>query len=749
MQEHQRALPPLSFDSTSLWIPNGWFKLAAEMLIDHRMGSAKTRSPMASEELKNACEDALKAIAREATCMGRIVQKGGSIGFETTEELWMMERRSPKTSDPLSWYSGFLETVHRISQPSPSVLAGTGRLCLWFSLKNLLESGKSADDETTKIQTHSCSSQREFLEFFPADEHQPMSPNWKPRLRRLRSTPIQSFSPKTPSPMNFKDRELTKSDNDRTQGLTDLFDLLFTFFPADDETTKIQTHSYSSQIKSSEFFPVDKYQPIRPHWNPRLRRLRSTPIQSFSPKTPSPINPKDRELTKSDNNATQGLKVVLDKASAVMDLSLLQLAKVSSSLAGFVESPSKDSRPSSQVSSVLPSGIKRRYVKGMVNGAPVEAVPDTGADLCFISPHLVSGLGLSPNLSTQKEIRLPNRKVIQSPGCVMVPWRFAGERETHRLDCWILPGVHDLVLGGYFLKATQTLTKFVRRLKSKIFPLPGRFRLDLLGEESQRLLGYLDGHPTSALPDTGSDLMVISGAYARKLGLTIDRDRTNWLEVEFGDGTTDWTSGVVRDVPWQVGGKTARCDFHVLDDLCVDVILSQSYLFETKAFLENGHCFFDADSEEVLYHLCGIRLLGRYGDALETLEEEYFFDVASPDVFSTEMVQRELARRDRIRDVIAALHEKQREAAARAEEERKRRWQDLRETHRARLAGQTPASPGSAERDSARRSQKHSRRGHIPGGPGRRGEAAAPFEGVALWRASWKERVGKSIFLRS
>ncbi|GES58895.1 hypothetical protein ATEIFO6365_0003017800 [Aspergillus terreus] len=268
---------------------------------------------------------------------------------------------------------------------------------------------------------------------------------------------------------------------------------------------------------------------------------------------------------------------------------------------------------------------------------------------------------------------------------VEVAWRFAKEQKPHILNCWILPGcVHDIVLGSHFLNATKTLTTFKNRIRSKLVDLPRRLRLRLLGEEKQRLWGYLDGHLTAALPDTGSDVMFISSTYARNIGLLIDRDFEELLEVEFADGTTAWTSGVIRDVPWEVGGTTVRCDFHVLDALCVDVVLSKNYLFDLNVFSESSEYFFSVDSEDDLFQLFNIRLIGRYGATLNILEEEYLQDMASPDAFGPESVQRELARRDQIRDEILALDENKRKAATQAEAERQRRWEDLRQAHQTR-----------------------------------------------------------------
>ncbi|OIW26520.1 hypothetical protein CONLIGDRAFT_478787 [Coniochaeta ligniaria NRRL 30616] len=331
------------------------------------------------------------------------------------------------------------------------------------------------------------------------------------------------------------------------------------------------------------------------------------------------------------------------------------------------------------------SGGKQYFVPGYLGRTPIEAFPDSGADVCLISPSMASGLGLEVLPGIGRTIQLANKKPVKSPGSVYVPWTFSGERTPHVLECWVLPGcVHSLVLGNNFLRATQTLTKFASRIKSKVIGLPKRLRLRLLGEEKQRLWGYLNGNLTAALPDTGSDVMLISRDYAEKMGLAIDGGCENWLEVEYADGSTAWTSGVARHVLWTVGGKTVRCDFHVLDDLCVDVVLSNDYLFKARVFSEHSDCFFDTDSEEELFQLCNIRLIGRFSDTLSGLEDEYLEDVTSPTAFGPGLVQRELARRDQIRDGILALPETEQEAASQAEAERRRRWQALRDEHRLR-----------------------------------------------------------------
>lgn len=259
------------------------------------------------------------------------------------------------------------------------------------------------------------------------------------------------------------------------------------------------------------------------------------------------------------------------------------------------------------------SGENEFYVAGSVNGTVVEALPDTGAEACFISPHLTSRLGLRPTPVPRKRITLANKKVVKSPGMVTVPWKFGEEQITHTIDCWVLPGcVSDLVLGNDFLKATNALKKVCHRIKSKVLGASKTLSLSYLGNEKQRLLGYLNGHLTAALPDTGSDAMLINGAYARKIGLEINRNIDNRCVIRLADGSTATISGIVRDVEWRVGSTTVRCNFYVLENLCVNVILSNSYLFGMRIFSDQEKHFFDIhsddDSNEYLLYFCTISL---------------------------------------------------------------------------------------------------------------------------------------------
>jgi len=275
--------------------------------------------------------------------------------------------------------------------------------------------------------------------------------------------------------------------------------------------------------------------------------------------------------------------------------------------------------------------ISQFRVHGKVLGTSVVALPDSGADVCFISQSLARKLLLYPTPGTGRRIRVANNTYLRSSGSVEVSWQFPGELGTYPIVCWVLPtcGLNvDMILGRKFLKATNTSMRGPRVQKTYAW-VPRSVSVKLLGEGKQRLWGYLNGDLVPALPDTGSDIMAMSKAYATKLGLRIDSNSKDIVEVEFPNGTTALTDGVVRNVPWTIGDHTSRWDFFVLDDLCVDVILSKDYVFDYDVFAEYENLLTDDETTDHLLDLYGVRLLRTFGPALEQLAEESIEDSKS------------------------------------------------------------------------------------------------------------------------
>jgi len=178
-----------------------------------------------------------------------------------------------------------------------------------------------------------------------------------------------------------------------------------------------------------------------------------------------------------------------------------------------------------------------------------------------------------------------------------------------------------VIIGGKFLKFTQTLTKFARRIKAKLLPFPLRLGVRLLGSQRQRVWGSLDGERAVAVPDTGSDVMLVSTAYAMQRGFKISDQKDYRLELEFADGSRAFTRGLVKDVDWSFDDSDTsyQCDFHVLDNLSVDAVLSNDFLFDVNAFSEYDSSFFDEDdvNAEGYVELSLVRQISRLSNRIQ------------------------------------------------------------------------------------------------------------------------------------
>lgn len=253
-------------------------------------------------------------------------------------------------------------------------------------------------------------------------------------------------------------------------------------------------------------------------------------------------------------------------------------------------------------------------IYGEIMGNSIAALPDSGADACFISPETTRLLGLEPQLGTERLVKLANGKAFMSPGSVNLSWNFLDEEETFDLTCWILPGcAHQLILGSKFLEETKSLTTLRRRIRRKYVSVPKSVCVKRVGEGKQRLWGYLNGDFVAALPDTGSDVMIISRDYARRLGLKIEAGPVDIVGVEFADGTSALTDGIVRDAVWSSADHSIRHDFLVLNNLCVDIVLSKDYLFEMDVF-SKCRAYLTEDDDIHNLDICGIRLVRVFGE---------------------------------------------------------------------------------------------------------------------------------------
>lgn len=253
----------------------------------------------------------------------------------------------------------------------------------------------------------------------------------------------------------------------------------------------------------------------------------------------------------------------------------------------------------------LESGQKKRskyYIPGFLDGRHIRANPDSGSSHDAVSESYVAEKNISIDVSDAEPIRLPAGQQAISLGTVTLPFRFEQEAEEFPRVFQVIKGLsQDCILGPGFLKMTQTLTdktNYLRRIHRAVDGIASKVsRCYLAGSFQERLQGVLDGYLVDALPDTGSDLNIISRQMAEQLGMEVWAGDGHTKLLEFANGFVVRTLGTVYDAEWCFGwGETAElitCEFQLLDDISGDIILGNDFLFDNNAFQLYGDCFYD------------------------------------------------------------------------------------------------------------------------------------------------------------
>ncbi|KAF2113984.1 hypothetical protein BDV96DRAFT_647475 [Lophiotrema nucula] len=265
-----------------------------------------------------------------------------------------------------------------------------------------------------------------------------------------------------------------------------------------------------------------------------------------------------------------------------------------------------------------------------------------------------------------------------------------------------------------FLEETKTLTTYRHRLIELALPILGLFKIRVMGRTTTRLRCSLNGEDAAALPDTGSDIDVMSKRYATNRGFLIQSDDT-WimladqsmqktvgychvqLAVGFGaslmpsiidtpdvENNRDAVgpaepiedsvpSTVEAAEPEENNRKLIRSKFYVVEDLVTDVVIGVSSLESLKVYEEHL-------DDLVVYDrpTADLQLLNRI-HLMPTINELWRGNpvVNGPSIrdmttaeWLSEVDQEENARREEVRQRIAELGEEEREAATRDENHR-------------------------------------------------------------------------------
>lgn len=161
-----------------------------------------------------------------------------------------------------------------------------------------------------------------------------------------------------------------------------------------------------------------------------------------------------------------------------------------------------------------------------------------------------------------------------------------------------------MILGKAFLKATSTFSNLAnraRRVTMRILKGIKQRHFLFSGDTAPCFIGLVNGTPQDALADSGAKVLVMDEDYAQSMGLVINRDWKHRTKLQFVDQSTAYTSGMTYGVSLEFGsggkGKRHMLDFHILKNAPANVILSDTFLFDTEAYAQYD-CFLVDDDDD-------------------------------------------------------------------------------------------------------------------------------------------------------
>jgi hypothetical protein len=234
------------------------------------------------------------------------------------------------------------------------------------------------------------------------------------------------------------------------------------------------------------------------------------------------------------------------------------------------------------------------------------ALGDYCAKFNFMREDYAHRLGLLIDRHQTHKVIIGSGKTTSTTGTAITTFRFQGESQSYPLTFHLLPNcIHNVILGKPFLKATRTfsnLIHFASRVKQRIMKGITQHHLFYLGDSTPRFQGLINGIPQEALADSGAKVMIMDEDYARSIGLYINSGSEHRIKLRFADNSTAYTSGMTHDVEWEFGfgehSDPHLLDFYVLKNAPANVILSDMFLFGTKAFSQYDCYLVDDDDED-------------------------------------------------------------------------------------------------------------------------------------------------------
>jgi hypothetical protein len=234
--------------------------------------------------------------------------------------------------------------------------------------------------------------------------------------------------------------------------------------------------------------------------------------------------------------------------------------------------------------------------------------PDSGSDENIISLETVRKLEMKMEepKDEPRKFSLANGKVVKAIGQVPMRFSFVAKSshssvESSFFDC-IFQVFASLavpaIIGMEFLNRTETLSKHTDRLVEQHIPGTQSLRVSSIGTPKRNVICRLGSYVGCATADTGSDLDLVSPGFAKSRGFEVNLAHEM---VEFADGSTGWTSGMISsslsigniDSAWRfwLRGWSIPRNFYVLENLNADIILGQDTIEELDIFRLHSESF--------------------------------------------------------------------------------------------------------------------------------------------------------------
>jgi hypothetical protein len=256
-------------------------------------------------------------------------------------------------------------------------------------------------------------------------------------------------------------------------------------------------------------------------------------------------------------------------------------------------------------------------IPGFCNNTPVAFFPDTQSAHDIMSHDYAKRNHFKIDSSTAGKLLTAAGSLVKTLGTVTRPVRFAKESETYTQKFHVLPKcVHDIILGSPFLRMTQTftdITKLRQRVVKKLRGLSSSHRVCFTGSSQEMLAGWANGQSVLALPDTGSDICLMSLQYAQKRGYHIDTDPRHRELLQLVDGSKAETFGRVEGFEWKFNRSDIQVhspEIYVLENLPTDLLLSYGFLDDSEAF--GTHQFIGPEPDDEMidgWFACAIKLI--------------------------------------------------------------------------------------------------------------------------------------------